>query len=133
MLGPEFYGGVDLSGGQWQRVALARAFLRDARLIILDEPTASLDPRSEVELFSRVRELFAGRTVVLISHRFASVRMADHIYVLDRGRIVEHGSHLGAHGRGRHLRQPVHPPGIGLRRRRAAHAAGRRLGIGRVP
>ena len=94
MLGPEFYGGVDLSGGQWQRVALARAFLRDARLIILDEPTASLDPRSEVELFSRVRELFAGRTVVLISHRFASVRMADHIYVLERGRIVEHGSHL---------------------------------------
>jgi ATP-binding cassette, subfamily B, bacterial len=94
MLGPQFYGGVDLSGGQWQRVALARAFLRDARLIILDEPTASLDPRAEVELFSRVRELFAGRTVVLISHRFASVRMADHIYVLERGRIVEHGSHL---------------------------------------
>ena len=93
MLGPEFYGGVDLSGGQWQRVALARAFLRDARLIILDEPTASLDPRSEVELFARVRELFEGRTVVLISHRFASVRLADHIYVLDRGRIVEHGSH----------------------------------------
>lgn len=93
MLGPEFYGGVDLSGGQWQRVALARAFLRDARLIILDEPTASLDPRSEAELFSRVRELFAGRTVVLISHRFASVRLADDIYVLDHGRIVEHGSH----------------------------------------
>jgi ATP-binding cassette subfamily B protein len=93
MLGPEFYGGVDLSGGQWQRVALARAFLRDARLIILDEPTASLDPRSEVELFARVRELFAGRTVVLISHRFASVRMADHIYVLEQGQIVEHGSH----------------------------------------
>ncbi len=92
-LGPEFYGGVDLSGGQWQRVALARAFLRDAQLIILDEPTASLDPRSEAELFARVRELFAGRTVVLISHRFASVRMADHIYVLERGRIVEHGSH----------------------------------------
>ena len=93
MLGPQFYGGVDLSGGQWQRVALARAFLRDAPLIILDEPTASLDPRSEVELFARVRELFSGRTVVLISHRFASVRMADHIYVLERGRIVEHGSH----------------------------------------
>jgi ATP-binding cassette subfamily B protein len=93
MLGPQFYGGVDLSGGQWQRVALARAFLRDARLIILDEPTASLDPRSEVELFARVRELFAGRTVVLISHRFASVRLADHIYVLEKGRIAEHGSH----------------------------------------
>jgi ATP-binding cassette, subfamily B, bacterial len=106
MLGPEFYGGVDLSGGQWQRVALARAFLRDARLIILDEPTASLDPRSEVELFARVRELFAGRTVVLISHRFASVRMADHIHVLDRGRIVEHGSHsalMAAQGTYAHL------------------------------
>jgi ATP-binding cassette, subfamily B, bacterial len=62
-------------------------------LIILDEPTASLDPRSEFELFGRVRKLFAGRTVVLISHRFASVRMADHIYVLDSGHIVEHGSH----------------------------------------
>ena len=106
MLGPEFYGGVDLSGGQWQRVALARAFLRDARLIILDEPTASLDPRSEVELFARVRELFAGRTVVLISHRFATVRMADHIYVLDRGGIVEHGSHaelMAAEGTYAHL------------------------------
>lgn len=93
LLGPEYYGGVDLSGGQWQRVALARAFLRDARLIILDEPTAALDPRSETELFARVRELFAGRTVLLISHRFATVRLADHIYVLDRGRIAEHGSH----------------------------------------
>lgn len=93
LLGPEYYGGSDLSGGQWQRVALARAFLRDAQLIILDEPTAALDPRSEAELYGRVRELFAGRTVLLISHRFASVRLADHIYVLEDGRVIEDGDH----------------------------------------
>jgi ATP-binding cassette subfamily B protein len=93
LLGPEYYGGSDLSGGQWQRVALARAFLRDAQLIILDEPTASLDPRSEAELYARVRDLFAGRTVLLISHRFASVRLADQIYVLEEGRVIEHGDH----------------------------------------
>jgi ATP-binding cassette subfamily B protein len=92
-LGPQFFGGSDLSGGQWQRVALARAFFRDAELVILDEPTAALDPRAEAALFAAVRELFAGRSVVLISHRFATVRMADHIYVLDEGRMVEHGDH----------------------------------------
>jgi ATP-binding cassette subfamily B protein len=93
LLGPEYYGGSDLSGGQWQRVALARAFLRDAQLIVLDEPTASLDPKSEAALYESVRELFVGRTVVLISHRFASVRHADHIYVLDEGRVIEDGDH----------------------------------------
>jgi ATP-binding cassette subfamily B protein len=92
-LGPQFFGGSDLSGGQWQRVALARAFFRDAELVILDEPTASLDPRAEAALFSAVRELFAGRSVLLISHRFATVRLADHIYVLEEGRMVEHGDH----------------------------------------
>jgi ATP-binding cassette subfamily B protein len=92
-LGPQFFGGSDLSGGQWQRVALARAFFRDAELVILDEPTAALDPRAEAALFSAVRQLFSGRSVVLISHRFATVRLADHIYVLDEGRIVEHGDH----------------------------------------
>ena len=92
-LGPQFFGGSDLSGGQWQRLALARAFFRDAELVILDEPTAALDPRAEAALFAAVRELFAGRSVVLISHRFATVRLADHIYVLDEGRVVEHGDH----------------------------------------
>jgi ATP-binding cassette subfamily B protein len=92
-LSPQFFGGSDLSGGQWQRLALARAFFRDADLVILDEPTASLDPRSEADLFAAVRELFAGRSVVLISHRFASVRLADRIYVLKDGEVSEHGTH----------------------------------------
>jgi ATP-binding cassette subfamily B protein len=92
-LGPQFFGGSDLSTGQWQRVALARAFFRDAELIILDEPTASLDPRAEAALFAAVRELFAGRSVILISHRFATVRLADHIYVLESGGLIEHGDH----------------------------------------
>jgi ATP-binding cassette subfamily B protein len=99
-LGPQFFGGSDLSGGQWQRVALARAFFRDAGLVILDEPTAALDPRAEAALFGSVRALFAGRSVLLISHRFASVRMADAIYVLDGGRIVEHGAHAELMQRG---------------------------------
>jgi ATP-binding cassette subfamily B protein len=93
MLGREFRGGWDLSIGQWQRVALARAFFRDAPFVILDEPTAALDARAESELFDRMRELLEGRSVLLISHRFSSVRSADRIYVLDRGRIVEHGAH----------------------------------------
>jgi ATP-binding cassette subfamily B protein len=85
MLGKEFSGGVDLSIGQWQRVALARAFFRDAPFIILDEPTAALDPRAEHELFNSIRSLFTGRSVLLISHRFSSVRSADRIYVLRHG------------------------------------------------
>jgi ATP-binding cassette, subfamily B, bacterial len=93
MLGREFAGGYDLSIGQWQRVALARAFFRDAPLVILDEPTAALDARAESRLFDRLRELLRGRSVLLISHRFSSVRSADRIYVLDEGRVVEHGSH----------------------------------------
>jgi len=92
-LGPQFFGGSDLSGGQWQRVALARAYLRQAELIILDEPTSALDPRSEAALFAAVRELFVGRSVVLISHRFASVRLADRIHVMEAGRIIESGNH----------------------------------------
>jgi ATP-binding cassette subfamily B protein len=93
MLGPEFIGGTDLSIGQWQRVALARAFFRDAPFVILDEPTAALDPKAEHELFQRIRSLLADRTVLLVSHRFSSVRSADRIYVLADGRIAEHGTH----------------------------------------
>ena len=93
MLGREFAGGYDLSIGQWQRVALARAFFRDAPFVILDEPTAALDARAESQLFDRMRELLEGRSVVLISHRFSSVRSADRIYVLHEGRVVEQGAH----------------------------------------
>jgi len=93
ILSPEYDGGRDLSVGQWQRVALARAFIRDAPLIILDEPSASLDPRAEHDLFARIRTLYKGRTVLLISHRYNTVRGADHIYVLASGQIIEHGSH----------------------------------------
>jgi ATP-binding cassette subfamily B protein len=93
VLGPEFEGGKELSVGQWQRVALARAFFRDAPFIILDEPTAALDARAEYELFESIRTLLRGRSVLLISHRFSSVRSADRIYVLHGGRVVESGSH----------------------------------------
>ncbi len=102
MLGKEFAGGVDLSVGQWQRIALARAFFRDAPFVILDEPTAALDARAEFELFERIGELLRGRTVLLISHRFSTVRAADHICVLHRGELVEQGTHddlMAAEGR----------------------------------
>jgi ATP-binding cassette subfamily B protein len=93
ILGPVFMSGKEISFGQWQRIALARAFFRDAPLVVLDEPTAALDARAEHDLFTRIRDLFAGRSVLLISHRFSSVRSADRIYVLHEGRIVEHGTH----------------------------------------
>jgi ATP-binding cassette subfamily B protein len=93
MLGRRFEGGVDLSGGEWQKLALARAYLRDAQLLILDEPTASLDARSEFEVFERFAELTLGKMALLISHRFSTVRMADRIVVLEGGRIVEQGTH----------------------------------------
>ena len=93
MLGRRFDGGVDLSGGEWQKLALARAYLRDAQLLILDEPTASLDARSEFEVFERFAELTAGKMALLISHRFSTVRMADRIVVLEGGQLVEEGDH----------------------------------------
>ena len=93
VLGKEISDGADLSGGQWQRLALARALHRDAPLIILDEPTASLDARAEHELFGTVKNVLQGRSALIISHRFASVRLADRIYVLQEGRVVESGTH----------------------------------------
>ncbi|GFH37995.1 ATP-binding cassette domain-containing protein [Streptomyces pacificus] len=93
VLSKEFSEGSDLSLGQWQRLALARAFYRDSDFVVLDEPTASLDPQAEADLFGHIRELFAGRTVLLIAHRFANVREADRIYVLDAGCVVEQGDH----------------------------------------
>jgi ATP-binding cassette subfamily B protein len=93
MLGRRFEGGADLSGGEWQKVALARAYLRDAQVLILDEPTASLDARSEHEVFRRFAELTEGKLSVLISHRFSTVRMADRIIVLEKGQISEQGRH----------------------------------------
>ncbi|HKT88048.1 MAG TPA: ABC transporter ATP-binding protein [Candidatus Sulfotelmatobacter sp.] len=93
MLGRRFDGGVDLSGGEWQKLALARAYLRNSQLLILDEPTAALDARSEFEVFQRFAELTAGKMALFISHRFSTVRMADRIVVLENGRIAEEGTH----------------------------------------
>ena len=101
MLGKRFTDGVDLSGGEWQKIALARAYMRDASIVILDEPTASLDARAEYEVFKRFSELTSGKTAVIISHRFSTVRMADRILVLKKGMMLEIGSHeelLGNNG-----------------------------------
>lgn len=93
MLGKRFEEGVDLSGGEWQKIALARAYMRDAQIVILDEPTASLDARAEYEVFKRFSELTKGKSAVIISHRFSTVRMADRILVLKNGETVELGTH----------------------------------------
>jgi len=93
VIGKRFKNGVDLSGGEWQKVAIARAYMRDAQLLILDEPTAALDARSEFEVFQRFKELSVGKTAVLISHRFSSVRMADRILVLNGGQVEAMGTH----------------------------------------
>ncbi|MBM3606768.1 MAG: ABC transporter ATP-binding protein [Alphaproteobacteria bacterium] len=93
MVGKRFARGLDLSGGEWQKLAIARAYMRDAQLLVLDEPTAALDARAEFEVFQRFRDLTAGRTALLISHRFSSVRMADRIIVLEGGHVQDQGSH----------------------------------------
>ncbi|HZS75399.1 MAG TPA: ABC transporter ATP-binding protein [Ktedonobacteraceae bacterium] len=93
MLGRWWKDGTQLSGGQWQKIALARAFIRDARILILDEPTSSLDAKAEYEVFASFRELTSGKTAIFISHRFSTVRLADRIFVLENGSIIEEGSH----------------------------------------
>ncbi len=94
LLGNAFTGGQQLSIGEWQKIALARAFMREAGIIVLDEPSSALDPLAEAELFRRFRSLIHGRSAILISHRFSTVQLADHIYVLDKGHVIEHGTHL---------------------------------------
>jgi ATP-binding cassette subfamily B protein len=93
MIGKRFKNGVELSGGEWQKIAIARAYMRDAQVLILDEPTAALDARSEFEVFKRFKELSESKTAVLISHRFSSVRMADRILVLADGKVEAAGTH----------------------------------------
>jgi len=92
-IGKRFKNGVELSGGEWQKVAIARAYMREAEVLILDEPTAALDARAEFEVFQRFKELSKGKTAVLISHRFSSVRMADRIFVLADGKVAASGTH----------------------------------------
>jgi ABC-type multidrug transport system fused ATPase/permease subunit len=106
MLGGWFEDGQELSGGQWQKIALARAFMRDSEVLVLDEPTAALDAEAEHELFARLQQLAAERTAILISHRFSTVRRADRIAVIEKGRVEELGTHdelLARNGRYAHL------------------------------
>lgn len=93
VLGRWFEKGHELSGGEWQKIALSRAFMRDAQILILDEPTASLDAKAEYDLFLRIREITRGHTAIFISHRFSTVRLADHILVLENGKVIEYGNH----------------------------------------
>src|SRR5207244_4717085 len=93
VLGKWFDGGVNLSGGEWQKVALGRAFMREAQILILDEPSAALDAKAESELFTRLQQLAHGRTAIFISHRFSTVRRADRILVFEEGSLIESGTH----------------------------------------
>jgi ATP-binding cassette subfamily B protein len=93
IIGKRWQTGTDLSGGEWQKIAIARAYMRDAQVLVLDEPTAALDARAEYEVFKRFKELSATKTALLISHRFSSVRMADRIVVLGEGLLEAIGTH----------------------------------------
>ena len=114
MLGRRFEGGVDLSGGEWQKLALARAYLREAQVLILDEPTAALDARAEFEVFQRFNELTTDKMALFISHRFSTVRMAERIIVLENGSIAEEGSHDRLMARGGIYAEHVRAPGVEL-------------------
>jgi ATP-binding cassette subfamily B protein len=114
-LGHRFEGGVDLSGGEWQRIALARAYMRDAQLLILDEPSAALDARSEKEIFTRFADLTEGKMALLISHRFSTVRMADRIVVLRDGMISEQGTHDQLMAKGGHYAEMFELQAAGYR------------------
>jgi ATP-binding cassette subfamily B protein len=92
-LDKSFEGGTNPSDGQWQRIALGRAFFRDASLLVLDEPTSAIDAKAEYEIFQRLYEFSQGKSLIIISHRFSTVRNADKIYVIDGGEIIECGSH----------------------------------------
>ena len=131
MLGRRFDDGVDLSGGEWQKVALARAYMRDAQLLILDEPTAALDARAEYDVFVRFNALMAGRMALVISHRFSTVRMADRIIVLKDGEIVEQGTHDELASARRTVRRAVRDAGRGLSvaAARSASAHSRPVGL----
>jgi ATP-binding cassette subfamily B protein len=93
LLGKWFQGGEELSGGQWQKIALARAFLKDAQLVVLDEPTSAMDAHAEAEVFQKFRDLMRDRSALLVTHRLSTVKMADRIYVMDQGKIAESGTH----------------------------------------
>ena len=114
MIGKRFKNGVELSGGEWQKIAIARAYMREAEVLILDEPTAALDARAEFEVFQRFKELSKGKTAVLISHRFSSVRMADRILVLADGKVEAAGTHEELVSQARPLRRALRAAGRGL-------------------
>ena len=114
LLGKLFDGGHELSIGEWQKVALARAILRDSQILILDEPTSAMDAKAEAELFERFHELSQGRIAILISHRLSTVKMADRIFVVDRGQIIEQGTHDDLDAAARSLRHTLLDPSPAL-------------------
>ena len=125
LLGKLFSGGQELSTGEWQKVALARAFFRDAEIVILDEPASSIDALAEAEIFHRFRELVKGRTAVIISHRFSTVLLADHIYVFDLGKIIDHGTHAELMAHNGHYAAMFRAQAEPYRRNEPGHVSGR--------